>query len=138
LLKFRLRSADELAKRLKHKKFPEETTKRVISFLKEKRFIDDTLFAKAWLDSRLKKSLGLRRIRQELKLKGVDKEIVEEQINNIKSYSETETVSEIAKERLIKLRGIEQRSAKAKVYGYLIRRGFAPEIVVDTLNQLCR
>ncbi|MFA5096766.1 MAG: regulatory protein RecX, partial [Candidatus Omnitrophota bacterium] len=65
LLKFRLRSENELVQRLRRKKIPAETIKEVISFLEEKKFIDDNVFARAWLSSRLKRPFGLRRIRQE-------------------------------------------------------------------------
>ena len=138
LLKFRLRSENELAQRLKLKKFPEESVKEVISFLREKKFIDDNVFAKAWINSRLKRPLGLRRIKQELRQKGVDKEIIEEQSSGVKDYSEAGTVLDLAKRRLNILKGTDQVIAKRRVYAFLLRRGFSPEIVIDTLNQLCR
>jgi len=138
LLKFRLRSENELAQRLRFKKIPEETIKEVVSFLKEKKFIDDNVFANAWINSRLKKPLGLRRIKQELRQKGVDKEIIEAQTAKLKDYSESETVLDLAKGRLNRLKGIDQVSAKRRVYAFLLRRGFSPEVVLDTLNQICR
>jgi len=138
LLKFRLRSENELAQRLKLKKIPEETIKEVVSFLKEKRFIDDNVFARAWINSRLKRPLGLRRIKQELRQKGVDKEIIEAQTAKLEDYAEVEIVSDLAKGRLNRLKGIEQVSAKRRVYAFLLRRGFSPEVVIATLNQLCR
>ncbi|MCX5696205.1 MAG: regulatory protein RecX [Candidatus Omnitrophica bacterium] len=138
LLKFRLRSVNELVGRLKLKKIPEETIKEVVSFLKEKRFIDDNIFARAWINSRLKRPLGLRRIKQELRQKGVDKEIIEAETAKVKDYSEVETVLDLAKGRLSRLKGIDQISAKRRVYAYLARRGFSPEVIIDTLNQLCR
>jgi regulatory protein len=138
LLKFRLRSEDELVQRLKLKKIPAETIKEVISFLKEKKFIDDNVFAKAWINSRLKRPLGLRRIKQELRQKGVDKEIIEEQTAKVEDYTEGKIVLDLAKGRLNRLKGIDQVSAKRRVYAFLLRRGFSPEVVIDTLNQLCR
>jgi regulatory protein len=138
LLKFRLRSENELIQRLKVKKIPEAVIKEIISFLKEKKFIDDNVFAKAWINSRLRKPLGLRRIRQELRQKGVGKEIIEAQSLGVKDYSETEAVLDLAKRRLNILKGTDQVIAKRRVYAFLLRRGFSPEIVIDTLNQLCR
>lgn len=137
LLKFRLRSEDEIIQRLRKKKIPEDTIKEVTSFLREKRFVDDNNFAQAWLNSRLKRPLGLRRIRQELSQKGIAKGVVETEIAKVKDYSETEVVSDLARERLNKLKGIELVKAKRRLYGYLIRRGFSPEVVIDVLNQLC-
>ena len=138
LLKFRLRSENELVQRLELKKIPEETINEVISFLKEKRFIDDNVFARAWLNSRLKRPFGLRRIKQELRQKGIDKEIIEQETAKVKDYSEVAIVLDLAKGRLNRLKEIDQVSTKRRVYAYLVRRGFSPEIVIDTLNQLCR
>ena len=84
MLKFRQRSRKEIYDRLKKKKFDEEIINETISFLKNKGFIDDQLFAKAWIESRIKKPLGLRKIRQELNLKGIDKQIIDSQIGEIK------------------------------------------------------
>jgi len=136
LLKFRLRSENELFQRLKRKQIPEETIKEVISFLKEKRFIDDNVFTKAWLNSRLKRPLGLRRIKQELRQKGVDKEIIEQEAAKLKDYSEAEIVLDLAKKRLNRLKGVEPDSAKRRLYAFLLRRGFSPGVVKDTINEL--
>ena len=66
LLKFRLRSENELRERLKQKGFSPELAEDTISFLKDREFLDDRVFAKGWVASRLKRPLGLRRIQQEL------------------------------------------------------------------------
>lgn len=135
LLKFRLRSEKELCQRLKKKRFDEEIIRDTVSFLKDKGFIDDDLFAKAWIESRIKKPLGLRKIRQELNLKGMDKEIIDTQISEIKkNYPEEDLVKKIAKVRLGKLKDIEPASARRRVYAYLLRRGFSPEIIIDALS----
>jgi regulatory protein len=136
LLKFRLRSEKEIYQRLKKKKFPEGIIQETLFFLKDKRFIDDNFFAKTWIESRLKKPLGLRRIKIELRQKGIDKEIIDSELREIKKgYLEQEIVTKIAQQRLKKLKGIEPIKAKSRVYGYLLRRGFSPEIVIDVLNQ---
>lgn len=137
LLKFRQRSEKEVYQRLKSKKFDEQVINETLAFLKAKDFIDDKLFAKAWIESRLKKPLGLRRIRQELNLKGIDKEVIDSHIEKVKEkYPEEEIVLEIAKERLGRLRGIDSDSVKRRMYSYLLRRGFSPEVVIDVINQL--
>lgn len=139
LLKFRLRSENEILERLKRKNFSTEVAREVIDFLKEKRFIDDNVFAKAWINSRLKRTYGLRRIRQELKLKGVDREVIESQVGDIsENYAEADIVADLIKGKLSKLKGIEPDIAKRRIYAYLIRRGFSPEIVVNSLNRLCK
>lgn len=137
MLKFRLRSEREIYQRLKKKKFNEEIIKRVLAFLKEKKFINDALFTKAWLEYRIKKPLGIRRLKEELKLKGIDKGIIESGIEEItKNYCEGDIAAKIAKERLSKLKDIAPQKAKPRIFSYLLRRGFSYEAIMDALNQI--
>ncbi len=139
LLKFRLRSENELRQRLKKKKFNADTIETTLFFLKDKGFIDDNYFAKTWIESRIKKPLGIRRLKAELSIKGINKAIIDTQIDEIKkSYSEEDMAGGIAKDRLNKLKGIDPQKAKKRVYAYLVRRGFSPEVVIDVLNQIER
>ncbi len=136
LLKFRLRSENEIRQRLKKKKFDVGITEMTLSFLKDKGFIDDDYFAKTWIESRIKKPLGIRRLKAELSIKGINKTIIDSQINEIKKdYPEEDIVGGIAKDRLNKLKGIDPQKAKRRVYAYLLRRGFSPEVVIDVLNR---
>lgn len=136
LLKFRLRSEKEIYERLRKKKFDQTVIKEVLVFLKERNFLDDNLFAKSWIESRLKKPFGFRRLTQELKLKGIEKEIIDNRIEDArKGYSEADIVERLAKARLKKLNNIEPQKAKMRVYGYLLRRGFSPEIVSDAITK---
>jgi regulatory protein len=137
LLKFRQRSAKEITQRLKQKNFDDSVIKETLSFLKRQGFVDDESFAKAWIDSRLKKPLGLRRIKEELRIKGIDTDIIESNLKKIKQdYLEEEVVARIAADRLSKLKGIEPQKAKRRTFAYLLRRGFSPEVILDTLARI--
>lgn len=136
LLKFRLRSENEIRQRLKKKKFDADIIEMALSFLKDEGFIDDNYFAKTWIESRIKKPLGIKRLKAELSIKGINKAIIDTQINEIKkSYSEEDIVRGITRDRLNKLKGIDPQKTKKRVYAYLLRRGFSPEVVIDVLTQ---
>lgn len=137
LLKFRLRSEAELFSRLKQKGFSEELSQSTISFLKAKKFIDDRIFAKGWVVSRLKRPFGLRRIKQELLAKGLDKEIIDGTLSEAKNgYDEIQVAGQLARQRFSRQKGIEPQKAKSRVYAYLLRRGFSPDIVSGIIKQL--
>lgn len=137
LLKYRLRSEQEIRSRLKKRKFALDLIEKAVSFLKEKKFIDDSIFAKAWIDSRIKRRFGLRRIERELILKGVAKDTISAQLSRVKNnYVEVDTVNEIAGARLAKLKGLEPQIAKRRIYAYLMRRGFSPDVVYEVIGQL--
>jgi len=135
LLKFRLRSEKELYERLK-KKFDEAIAQKTVSFLKDKGFLDDDLFARNLIESRLKHSQGLRKIKEELKLKGIDQSIITAHFDRLKAgYCEEVSIAEILKERFKKLKGVEPQAVKRRLYGYLARRGFSPDLILEAINQ---
>ncbi len=137
LLKFRQRSAQEINQRLKQKNFTGPVIKKTVALLKEGGFIDDVAFTKSWIDSRLKKPLGIRGIKAELRLKGIANDIIDANIEEAKQdYSEEETVSRIAADKLSKIKGLQPQKAKRRIFSYLLRRGFSPQIISDTLAQL--
>lgn len=136
LLKFRPRSEKEIYNRLKKKKFDDKVIKKTLVFLKKNNFIDDGYFAKTWIESRLKRPLGIRRLKEELKIKGIDKEIIDNQIEQIKkNYREEDVIKKIAQQRFRKLKSIEPQKAKRRIYTYLVSRGFSPDVVIDVLKQ---
>jgi len=137
LLKFRLRSEKEITERLKQRNLPEQAIKETIVFLKEKKFIDDLVFAKTWVSSRLRRPFGLRKIKQELAQKGLAKEIIQDVLAQAKEhYNESQVVSQLVQQRFSKLKSIEPLKAKARVYGYLMRRGFSPDVIMEVIRDI--
>jgi len=136
LLKFRLRSEKELLQRLRQKGFPEHLCLDTLNFLKEREFINDRIFAKGWLSSRLKRPFGLRRIKQELFQKGLDKEVIEETFDLVKNgYDESGIVRQLVEQRFARLKGVEPLKARQRVYAYLIRRGFSPDVAGEAVKK---
>ncbi|MFA6216249.1 MAG: regulatory protein RecX [Candidatus Omnitrophota bacterium] len=136
LLKFRQRSEQEIRQRLKKKQFPETVIQETVSFLKDKKFIDDGVFAREWIGSRIKKPMGFRRLREELKRKGIDKEIIDSQLEEIKKgYDEKGIVAEVISNKLHSFKGQDAQKAKRRLYAYLLRRGFSPDIIIEAVNR---
>lgn len=134
LLKYRLRSKKELGERLARKKFPAEIACQVIKSLEEKGFLDDSAFARAWIASRARK-LGGRRLAQELRQKGIAPDLVDEGLRELKERCpEEETIRRLAGAQLRKSAGLDPRTAKRRIYAYLLRRGFSSDAVSDILN----
>lgn len=137
LLKFRLRSEAELIGRLKQKKFSEVVCRRVVAFLKEKRFLDDEEFARSWISSRIKRPLGLRRLKRELKAKGVDSPIIEEQLRvAARDYNEKEVIEGLVSAKLKAFKSLDPLKARKRVFGFLLRRGFSADAALEVLNRL--
>ncbi len=129
-LKFRIRSEYEIVTKLKDKGFDNGIIEQVIAFFKQCALIDDAVFAKTWIVSRLAKPVGIKRIQQELKEKGVADEIVSEQIAKLtKDYDEFEAVQRISQKRMKIYQRLERTTQQRRLEGYLLRRGFSAEVV---------
>ncbi|MCX5712549.1 MAG: regulatory protein RecX [Candidatus Omnitrophica bacterium] len=137
LLKYRLRSTEEIRDRLKRKKFSAQAIEATIKDLSASRFLDDEAFAKAWIEYRLNNKIGIRRLRVELGTFGIPKETVSRQLESIKDdYNEEEIIQRVIKQKVRKLASPVDLTAKRRIYAYLLRRGFSPEVVSDNIKQL--
>lgn len=147
-LSYRPRSEKEIFDHLLYKgklteletEFEKKTYKKniieAIAYLKKHKQIDDRQFAIWWVESRRKfKKAGDQVIRQELFIKGINKELVTELLNEMES-DPFELAMGAAKKKMISYQRLEPREFKIKMGQYLSRRGFSWEIisrVVDTL-----
>lgn len=132
-----MRSEEELCQRLKRRKLDQETIARVILFLKKNGFIDDMEFSRAWLNDKIKRPLGIRRISEELRRKGVDRKIIEQTLAAaLDNYDEKSVVLELARRRFKKLFSHKPKNIKVRLYSYLLRRGFSPDVIWEVINQL--
>jgi len=92
-----------------------------------KKYVDDTRFAQYWLENRfLKKGISRRKLINELKLKGLDQQTINDAISN-------DTRND--KEEIKKIISRKSKSYNSeKLFSYLIRQGFNYEDVKSELN----
>lgn len=138
LLKIRPRSEKELRFRLSQRKFDQKNIDLLVSSFKEVGYINDSEFASAWVRERIKKPLGFKRLEFELKQKGIDKEIIQSTLRQAREqYSEYEVVSELVKRRFARIIAKElDYKAKKKIQGFLLRRGFSNDAIMDVIDDL--
>src|SRR5271155_2920871 len=87
-LKIRPRSVVELKEKLEAKGFSDSDIETTIHDLIASGLLDDRAFTKSWINYRLARPFGFTRIIQELKAKGIDQEIVDHTVGEIKgSYN---------------------------------------------------
>jgi len=137
LLKIRFRSEREVRDKLRQKGFSEPTADEAVGYFKGIDLVNDRLFAQKWITWRLAKPFGLKRVRLELKEKGVAPELIEEQFAQVKpDYAEEEVVARLAKRQAAKHSGVPREKMKQRVYGYLMRRGFNPAAVFKAIKDI--
>lgn len=111
---------DYLYKKVFERKLDKSYIDLIVARLKEKKYLDDTVFAKYYVENRfVKKGISRRRLSLELVKKGVAKEIIAEVLGG--RNDEEEIKKMIAKKRA--------RYDDEKLINYLCRQGFSFELV---------
>lgn len=137
LLNLRARSESEIRDKLTRKGFSEPVIERAVQYFYDIRLINDREFAQKWISARLARPWGINRIRFELKEKGVDIAVIEEELQKAtEGYHETEVASQLAQRQASKYKNITQEKRQQRVYGYLMRRGFSPRAVLQALKNI--
>ncbi|MBI3601527.1 MAG: regulatory protein RecX [Candidatus Omnitrophica bacterium] len=136
-LKIRPRSVAELKEKLEKKGFEAKDIDQTIGWLQSTKLLDDRAFTKSWIQYRLARPFGFRRIVLELKDQGIDPAIIEEEIDAVKVQDDQhQTALELAKRRWQRLTGIEPQKKKKRIFDFLSRRGFGPDVIFKVLKQL--
>lgn len=137
LLKVRIRSEKELHSRLTQKRFSLKTINTVIKDLKRIKFIDDNEFARSWIQSRINKGFGRRRIIFELKQKGVAEKIIQSQFKKAQeNYSPRVAIKQLIERRIKRYKNLESIKIKRRIYDFLVRRGFDVDSILKELQNI--
>lgn len=139
-LSLRQRSEKEIVEYLKKKKAPEDIVQKIVSKLKEHRFLNDALFAKLWVESRNRtKPRSEWLLSRELEQKGVAKSVIKKLFENTRSKDNDLSFAKQALERRItKYKGLPRNEIYQKLGGFLARRGFDWETCKRAIDDLLK
>jgi regulatory protein len=138
LLSYRPRSVFEVKTKLKEKGFDDEIIENTVARLKELRYLNDSEFAKLWVESRMKaRPVGSSLLKKDLREKGIEGEAAEKAIEESSVvYNEFDAALKIAERRLGTFGKIHKLKAKKRINDFLIRRGFKFDTVREVLGEL--
>jgi regulatory protein len=105
----------------------------VVEKLREYGFIDDEEYAEAYAESAAKRKGG-RRIRMELKSKGLSEEAIDGALSKIDGEQELETAKGIL-EKYMRGKTVDKQTLQ-KAYRYLMGKGFDYEVAKEALSAL--
>lgn len=127
-------TSKEIERKLKDKKFDEDTITEVIKKLKEYNFINDELYAANYVKyaQNLKKK-GKFYIIKKLIEKGVDRTIIDNIFSEYKSEDEFKTAKE-AVEKKFKNKARDEKTA-LRINSFLRSRGFSDDVIYSIIKE---
>lgn len=133
-LGYRPRSEREVRDRLRRRGFSDEAIEAAVARLLDWRYLDDAEFARFWVENRAEhQPRGRRRLRAELRAKGVDADLVDQAIDEA-GGDEFPAALALARKRVTSLRGLDPLVQRRRLAGFLQRRGYDWDIVRSVLD----
>lgn len=124
LLAVRARSRQEIERKLADAGYLPETIEMVLYKLEKETLLDDAAFAETWVENRLSSGIGMARLTQELRQKGVARDVTEAVIGALDTDSVQAQAKLLAAKLLRRHRALPQAEATQKVLAAMMRRGF--------------
>ena len=125
LLATRARSTAELTRRLAGQGYLPDTVEMVLYKLEKERLTDDAAFAKAWVENRAARGVGKMRLKQELRLKGIQEGETEEALASLDEDTAAAQATALASKLLRRHRAAPAQEKRRKVITAMQRRGYS-------------
>ena len=136
-LSYRPRSREEVRRYLRRKETPPETIEAALARLDRLDLINDHTFASFWVESREQFSpRGARALKNELRMKGVEREVVEEMIDDEKDEERALRAGRKKALSLVRIPSMDFATFRARLGSFLQRRGFGYEVSTRTIRAL--
>jgi regulatory protein len=139
-LSYRQRTAQEVERKLHERGFSEETIEAVIRRLSGVGLVDDEAFVGAFVRDRVNhRPMGVRRMADELYVKGIAREIslpaIEEMLKE-EGTDERAMARRVAERKAkgLKARQEDRSTQRRRLRDHLLRRGFEPRIAQEAID----
>ncbi|MBW9151181.1 recombination regulator RecX [Clostridium estertheticum] len=131
------KSTKQVIDKLTMKEFDVKTIERVIDFLRQYDFIDDSLFIQLYIKEKIR-SCGKNKIKFALLKKFLPKELINEELNKITSEQLMETALKLANKKIVTLAKSEKDHQKLykKTSDYLARSGYDYELIRKVMDEI--
>jgi regulatory protein len=133
-LSYRPRSESEIRTKLTGKGYSQEDVNNTIERLKSLNLLNDNQFAEFWKENRDNfKPVSRQMLKKELRLKGVDKQIIDSSISGV---DDEENAYRAAMSRAARIKTEDYDLFYRRIGGYLQRRGFGYGVVRRTVSRV--
>ena len=136
-LSYRPRSREEVRRYLRRKETPPEIIETALERLDRLDFVNDRTFAGFWIESREHFSpRGARALKNELRMKGVERDVVDELVNDEQDEERALRAGRKKAMSLLNTSNIDYATFRNRLGPFLQRRGFAYQVVTKTVREL--
>ena len=127
---YKMRTEQEVRKKLFGKEYTEYIIERVIHFLIEYHYIDDMKYCKSYIKQRLQYNpKGVYILKMELKQRGIKQSIIDKAIEN-SDIDELNDAIKLLQKKCLYLDDIDEKNKK-RLFAFLQRRGYSYDIIKE-------
>ena len=131
---YRPRSVMEVRRNLRNKDYDEPVIEHVLERLQAVELLDDVAFARYWVEQRETfKPRSQMALRLELQQKGVARDVIEKALVKV---DETATARRAAEKQARRWLHLPEDAFRARLVGFLQRRGFNYGVIDEITNEL--
>ena len=132
---YKMRTEKEVIDKLRSYEYSDEVIEKVVAGLKKYDYINDKIYCEKYVKETLKlRPKGKFLIKQELKMKGIEEDVIDCVLEE-KSVDENGLIEELLLKKYEGFREMDDRE-KAKIYSFLLRRGFSYGAIKDAISTL--
>ena len=136
-LSYRPHSREEVRRYLRRKETPPAIIDAALARLEQLDLVNDHTFASFWVESREQFSpRGARALKNELRMKGVEREVVEELIDDEKDEERALLAGRKKALSLVRIPTMDFATFRTRLGSFLQRRGFGYEVSTRTVRAL--
>lgn len=130
-------SAGELRKKMGRWRLPRQDADRVIDFLYDNAFIDDARFAHAFVNDKVAFDLwGRIKIRQALRLHGIDSETIAAALDDVDSELYRHNLDTLLRQKAKLTTETDPYKRKTALYRFAASRGYESDLALPIINRL--
>ncbi len=128
-------TAARLRERLLRRGYNEEEADDAVAYLLEIKYLDDAAYATGFVVDRSLAGHGPRKLRWELKNRGVDSNVIEDAIAKVSPETQFAQAERLAQRRL-RGKAVDDPKVIAGLYRYLLQRGYDYTLVDEVVQKV--
>lgn len=132
---YKMRTVQEIRRKLTEKEFPEDVTERVLLFLEKYGYADDREYCRKYIKETLRlKPKGSYAIKAELKQRGIAESLIAEALAETELDEAGDALFWLRK----KTKGVypTEQKEKKRVYDFLLRKGYSYSVIAEAFRQM--